>query len=208
MIQACRQFIAARLQGLTLPDGNSRPYTAAEPSPTIFFQDLPRDFLKDNDYAVCCLPLIDRNKKSGRLLAKTRTLVPAVIADPLHDPPIEAAPASGTLTLQRRRFDREIVFRCLLYAPADHLWGAPGYTGLVEQFQQACAEFHHIADSDNSVIWIEPQDIAQPWDSNVELERKLERSPLGIVRVQFRGGVQTSRAIPLIPSVEFNPQIQ
>lgn len=189
MIQLCKQFLIARLQELTLPDG-TRPYTGDEYVRTIFFGDLPRDFLKDNDYAVAALPLVDRNRKNGRLIGKSRDTV------------------AKTETLIRRRFNRELLFRCLLFAPGDDLYGTDGYTGLVEQFGQAVAEHHHILDADNSVILIEPQDSARPWDNETELGRKLERPPLGIVRVQFSGGIQTSRTRALIPSVTITPQIQ
>lgn len=190
MIQKCRQFLSDRLQELTLSDGYSHPFTAEEPGQTIFFQELPRDFLKDNDHAACCLPLIDRNRKNGRLIGKNRDIV------------------AKTETLLRRRFNREILFRCLLFAPGADLYGTADYTGLVEQFSQAVAEHHHILDADNSVILIEPQDIATPWDSEQEQGRKLDRPPLGIVRVQFSGGIQTSRTRALIPSVTITPQIQ
>jgi hypothetical protein len=198
MIQACRQFLIDRLQGLTLPDGYSKPYTALEPNRTLFFRDLPRDFLKDNEYAVACLPLVDRSRKNGRLIGKSRTIIPAT----------ETEARQCSQTLLRRRFNREIVFRILLFAPEDDLWGTAEYTGMVEQLQEAVAGYHHILDSDDSVILIEPQDIAKPWDSDTERERLLNRPPLGIVRVQFNGGVQTGRTEALIDGVEFNPQYQ
>ena len=194
MIQLCRQFLTDRLKDLLLPNG-TKPFKVAAVgppvvAPTIFFEESPRDFLKDNDYAVCCLPLIDRNRHNGRLIGKSRDIV------------------AKTETLLRRRFDREILFRCLLFAPGDDLYGTANYTGLVEQLNQAVAEYHHILDADNSVIKIEPQDSARPWDSEQEQGRKLDRPPLGIVRVQFNGGIQTSRTRALIPSVTITPQIQ
>jgi hypothetical protein len=195
MMQPCRQFLTDRLKDLLLPNG-TKPFKVEAVGPpavaaTIFFQELPRDFLKDNDYAVCCLPLVDRNRKNGRLIGYNRNTV------------------AKTETLIRRRFNREIIFRCLLFAPAADLYGTAGFTGLMEQFNQAVAEYHHVLDSDNSVILIEPQDSAQPWDSEQEQGRKLDRPPLGIVRIQFSGGIQTSRTTALIPSVTFtDPQIQ
>ena len=195
MIQSCRQFLTDRLTDLLLPDG-SKPFKVEAVGPpaiaaTIFFQELPRDFLKDNDYAVCCLPLIDRNRKNGRLIGYSRDQV------------------AKTETLLRRRFNREIIFRCLLFAPAADLYGTASFTGLMEQLGQAVAEYHHILDTDNSVILIEPQDSARPWDNETEMGRKLDRPPLGIVRIQFSGGIQTSKTTALIPSVTFtDPQIQ
>ncbi len=195
MMQPCRQFLIDRLQGLLLPNGYTKPYTAAEPSPTIFFQDLPRDFLKDNDYAVSCLPLIDRSRKNGKLIGKSRTIIPAT----------DDLPRRCNQTLLRRRFNREIIFRCILYAPEAELSGSANYTGLIEQFNQAVAGHHHILDTDDSIILIEPQDISAPWSSDAEMNRKLDRSSLGIVRVQFSGGTQTSRTEAMIDGIEFNP---
>jgi len=187
MIAACRTYLTQRLEGLLLRDGVTHPYTSNPEN--IFFDDLPRDYLKDHNYAVCCLALQDRNKKSGKLIGKTRTL-----GEHPH------------YTFQRRRFTRGILFRCLLYGPADELWPATG-TGLVEQFTQSVAEHKVIADADNSVIRIEPQEAVRPWDGGVEMDRKLRRPRMAIVRVSFDGGVQTVTTMPIIPSVEIVPII-
>jgi len=198
MMQACKQFLIARLQELTLPDGNTKPFTRAEPNRTIFFTDMPRDFLKDNDYAVACLPLIDRTRRSGRLIGKSRVMTPAQGAEP----------EKWNQTLMRRRFNREILFRVLLFAPEDDLHGTDSFTGLAEQLGQKVAGYHHILDSDDSVILIEPQDTATPWNNDTEEARKLSRPPLAIVRVQFNGGIQTVRTEALITQVEIIPQHQ
>lgn len=194
MMQACRTYLDERLAGLTLAGGLVKPFypaTPEVPATNIYYDELPLDFLKDNDYAACCLPLQDRNKPYGKLIAKTRTLAP----QPLY-------------TLNRRRFTREIIFRCLLYAKtADDLWGTTGYIGLVEQFSQAVADNKFIADSDNSAIRIEPQDAARPWDSGVELERKLRRPRLAIVRVLFKGGIQTAKIQSIIPDFTLVPKV-
>jgi len=195
MMQACRQYLTARLQELLLQDGVTAPFRPADPDTpgdlgTIFFEELPRDFLKDNDYAVCCLPLRDANKRHGKLIARSRTL---------GDEP--------QYTLTRRRFSREILFRCLLYGDAEALWGTEGFKGLADQFSQAIAECRVVADSGNSAIRVEPQDAARPWDSEVEKDRKLRRPRLAIVRVRFDGGIQTTRVQRIIPSVEIIPKI-
>lgn len=191
MIAACRTFITARLQEMRLPDGITAPYREADPGKNIFFDELPLDFLKDNDYAVCCLQLQDRSKPYGKLIAKNRTL--------------GAQPAYA---LTRRRFTREVIFRCMIYAPtAELLWEEVAYTGLVEQFNQAIAGHKVIADVDNSAIRIEPQDSARPWDTGVELGRKLRRPRLAIVRVLFSGGIQTTETQPIIPDITFVPQV-
>lgn len=197
MILACQTYLNARLTALVLPGTHTVPYIAvdpvipANPVRNIFYDELPLDFLKDHDYAVSCLPLQDRSKRNGKLIAKSRILLPSPI-----------------YTLTRRRFNREILFRCLLYAKtADELWGSASGSGLVEQFQQALADHKLIADSDNSAIKIAPQDTARPWDSGVELERKLRRPRLAIVRVLFTGGLQTTTALPIIPDVTITPHI-
>jgi len=191
MIPACRQFLSARLAELTLPDGYSRPFVAVEPGRTIFFGDMPRDFLKDNDYAANCLPLIDRSRRFGRLTGRTRDLV------------------ARTITLQRRKYSREILFRCLLFGPADELYGTSDRDGLMDRLQQSVAGYRKIsAIGDGSAIRIEPQDLVRPWDSETELGRKIDRPPLGIVRIQFVGGLQTASTIDLIPSVTINPQFE
>lgn len=189
MILVCQTFLAARMQELLLPDGTTHPYIDA-PVRNIFFDELPRDFLKDNDYAACCLPLRDTNKKSGRAIAKARN------------------EEKTELTITRRRYDRVILFRCLLYAlHPDDLWGAGAYTGLVEQLLHGIADHKWIADSDNSAIQVTAQDQARPWNSDEEMDRKLNRPRLAIVRVEFAGGVQKTATQPLIKSVEITPKI-
>lgn len=186
MMAACRTYLAACLATLRVPGGHGAPYVAEN----VFFDELPRDWLKDHDYAVCCLPLQDRSKPGGRLIGKTRSLAPT----PLY-------------TLQRRRFRREIIFRCLMYAPAGDLWGLAGETGLADQFQQAVANRKIIAASDNSAIKIEPQDAARPWSTDMELDRKLRRPRLAIVRVLFTGGIQTTTTLPIVTAIELTPVI-
>lgn len=203
MIQGCETFLTARLKELTLLQGDSHPYSdgtlapppegeepdpdAVPPAKNIFFCELPLDFLKDHDYAACCLPLRDSNKKDGRLIAKERN------------------EEMTEMTLTRRRYSREILYRCLLYAASqDDLWESGG---MVEQFYQSIAKHKYIADADNSAIRIVPQDAARPWDAEEELNRKLRRPRLAIVRVQFTGGVQTTTTQPLIQTIEITPKI-
>lgn len=188
MMQACQTYLTQHLATLLLADGQTRPYypgTEQAPATNIFFDELPLDFLKDNDYAVSCLLLQDRSKPNGKLINKSRDL------------------EAKTQTLQRRRFDREVVYRCLLYAKtAEDVWGAPGYVGMLEQLNQAIAENKWISGSDNAAIRVEPQDAARPWDTGVELDRKLRRPKLTIVRVLFSGGIQTTVTQDLIPSAQ------
>lgn len=204
-MQACRTFLTARLLELIVPGGAVHPYSdgllpplpegqapdpeAVPPVKTIFFDELPVDFLKDNGYAVCCLPLQDRTRRHGKLIAKK----------------LDEEKTEQTLT--RRRFRREILFRCLLYGSAESLWGTDQYTGLVDQFSQGVANYRVIAAGDNSAISIEPSDAVRPWDSETEQDRKLRRPRLAIVRVQFSGGVQTTETQQLIRDVTLTPDV-
>ena len=196
MMPACRQFLIDRLQGLLLLDGYTKPFMRANPNRTIFFQDMPRDFLKDNDYAVDCLPLIDRNRRSGRIIGRVRTRTAAT----------EDQPEKWHQRLIRRSYDREIMFRVVVYAPPVELYGTDTAAGLMDRLHQAIAGFRTITASDNSAITVDPQDSARPWDSNAEMGRKLDRPPFGIIRVQFRGGIQTDKVESMITRVEINPQ--
>lgn len=188
MKQACETFLKDRLEALVLADGYTRPYRFVDPGKSIYFGELPRDFLKDNDYAVACLPLRDATRKNGRLIAKA------------------VNQQAKTQTLTRRRYNREILYRIFLYAKqADELWGGNGYIGLVDLLTQGIANYHHISATDNSAILIDPQDVARPWDSDTERDRKLERPTMAIVRVEFKGGVQTVKTEALIPAAEVTP---
>jgi hypothetical protein len=212
---ACQQFLTARLLELHLANGSS-PYRVDAPAVpddphvpgnqavpavqgNIFFDELPIDYLKDNDFAACCLPLQDRKKKYGKLIAKVRTLAVEATED---DP---AVPAKYTFT--RRRYEREVTFRCMLWAPAASLWTNGAFVGLVEQFEQGVAQYKVVADADNSVVRIDPQEATRPWDTNVELEKKLRRPPIAIVRVQFTGGLQKKIEVGIIPDVSITPTV-
>jgi hypothetical protein len=205
VIIACRAYMNARLKEIVLqtgttpysdgtlpppPEGEEPDPDAVPPARNIFFEDLPLDFLKDNDYAACCLELRDTSFRYGKLIDRKRNA------------------EKTAYTFTRRRFRRELIYRCLLYAKrADDLWGSTGTTGLVEQLLQGIANNKVIAASDNSAIRIEAPDTSRPWDTDVEMERKLRRPRLAIVRVQFTGGIQTAETLPLIPSVEIVPLV-
>jgi len=182
MKPACMTFLAARLEELTLSGGLIHPFSADDEDRTIFFRELPTDFLHDSDYAVCCLPLIDRTTKHGALVKASRDQ------------------ETKLLSTVRRRYKREIVFRCLIYGAADELYGTENSVGLVDRFVAGVAQYHHIASSDNYAILVNPQDAAPPWDARTEMDRKLKKPALAIVRIQFQGGVQVTKTIPLIPS--------
>lgn len=177
-----KTFLTARLMALELSRNQAPPYRRE----TIFFGDLPRDYLKDNDYAAQCLVLQDRLKRDGRLIGK-------------------AANAGKTaLTLTRRRYRREILVRCLFYAATyEDLWGTPTRLGLVDQFEREMAKYKALADAGNNLVQVELQEAARPWNSDAEADRIKRRPHLAIVRIGFVGGLQATSDVPLIQSVDF-----
>ena len=224
MMPACRKFLGDRLQELTLLDGETKPYLTADPGKNVFYDDLPDGFLKDNDFAVCCLPLKDSSKKYGKRIARTRSLGDQSTApepteqltnentgSPLvGDESLEPLTSLGNkpfYSVVTRRFSREILFRCLLYGSSLELWGDDTRPGIAERFQKAMAQYKVIADQDNSAIKIEQQDIARPWDADVEMDKKLRRPRLAIVRVLFTGGIQATENISIATGVSITPNI-
>jgi hypothetical protein len=186
MITTCEQFLRDRISALVLSDG-TRPYDAGN----IFFKELPRDYLKDNDFAGQCLRLKDRRQTDGRIIARVRNQ------------------AATHYEFTRRRYRREALYRCLLYAARhEELWGEPGFSGLVDQFEQAAAQYRVLADADNRAVRIELNEAVRPWDSGVERDRRRNRPHLAIVRIEFCGGIHTTWSEPIIPSVEITPDIQ
>ena len=186
MIEAIKIFLTACLTELALARLEADPYQTGEPG-SIFFGDLPRDFLKDNDFAAQCLVLQDRKKRDGSLIRSAR--------DAEHT----------VLTLTRRRYRREVLHRCLLYAETyDDLWGSEG---LVEKFESAVAAGKWLSDSGGSAIRIELQESTRPWGSDIENDRSKRRPHLAIVRISFSGGIQIDSDLPIIQGVEITPTI-
>lgn len=195
MIPAIKTFLIETLQMLVLQDGETPPYLPADPEVegdlgTIFFGELPRDFLKDHDFAFQALALQDRKIKEGRLIGRVRNA--------------EATRYRFT----RRRYRREILFRCFIYAPRyEDLFGEEGFIGLVDQFEQTVANTRVLADSGNNVIHVELQDAVRPWGSESEADRQKGRPNLAIIRLKFNGGVHTTEEIPIIQTVEITPAV-
>jgi len=183
MINAIQTFLTDLCKALTLETG-AAPYTDA----LIHFAELPRDFLKDNDYAVCCLCLQDRKKKDGRIISRIRNV------------------ACTDYTFTRRRYRRELLYRCFLHAQNhDELWRAGG---LVDQFEQAITACRLLADANNRAIQIELHDSARPTGAGAEKDRQKKRPYTAIIRVGFSGGIYTSWTTPIIPSIDFTHEIQ
>ncbi len=121
MIEACRQFLSGRLQDLETKGG-----AWVFNDDNIFFEPLPRDFLKSNQYAACCLILQDEKKKDGRMMANIRN------------------EACTEYTRIRMAFARRVVYRVSLYA-ADFKtqWGEEEFKGFIDQFEELVAQ-HNI----------------------------------------------------------------
>lgn len=189
MMPAIKTFLTDCLASCWLPRLLVDPYREGEEG-SIFFGDLPRDFIKDKFFAAQCLVLQDRNKRNGSLIGSARNVT------------------KTSLKLTRRRYSREVLLRCLLYAETyDDLWGSEEVEGLVDQFKSAVAASKWLSDSTGSAIRIELQDGTRPWSSDIENDRIKRRPHLAIVRVSFSGGMQISSDLPIISGVEITPTI-
>jgi len=188
MIEACKTFLSERLKEILLED-ESPAYTDG----IIFFGNMPRDFLKDNDYAANCLILHDRKKKDGAVISRARNV------------------ECTEYTFVRRRYLRTVLFRCFLHAENfDDLWGTAGFVGLVDQLEQKVAEADRvIADSGNNAVKVDLHDAVRPWSLDDEALQRAKRRPYkAIVRVEFEGGIYTSWTEPIVPGVEITPDYQ
>ncbi len=194
MIATLKSFLTGCLTELSL-GGFSRPYRAARANGpddigNVFFGELPRDFLKDNDFAAQLLLLQDRKRRDGRTIARVRN-------------------AQATrYTFTRRRYRREILVRCILYAARfEDLWGETDRLGLVDQLEATIAGTRMLADSGNNAVTVELQDEARPWTVETAADRQKRRAHVAIVRISFVGGVHTQDEIPIVQSIDFNPQV-
>jgi len=184
MIEACKEFITDRLLEIKKED-----IEPAYSESAIFFGDMERDFLKDNDYAANCLILQDRKTRDGRITARVKD------------------EENGQYDYTRRRYIRIALFRCFLYAKYfRELWGKTGFAGFVDQFEQAVAGHRYITDSDNNCIYVDLHDAVRPWTDEEEERRLLKGPHTAISRVEFHGGVYTKWSEPVIPSVEIVPE--
>ena len=195
MIEACKQFLNDQIRELygyekvfPFEDGN------------IFFGPKPRDFLKDHQFAACCLVLHDKKKKDGSLVSSVRD------------------EACEYYTRTRRRFERKIMFRVLLYADSfgdqwgqtdiPGLWDFEAFKGLVDQLEQRIAEHKVIVDEFNNAVKIDLQDSLRPWDAE-EARQSLKKRPLkAIVRVEFAGGIYVQKKVPIIGDVNIQPSYE
>ena len=186
MIEACKHFLKEHLQELESVEGSF-----AFTDENIFFGPRPRGFLKDHQFAACCLVLYDKKKKDGSLVANIRD---------------EECKYYNRI---RKRFERKIMFRIILYAGSfDNQWGFDAFKGLIDQLEQKIAEHKVIADELNNAVKIDLQDSIRPWDLE-ESRQMLKRRPhKAIARVEFIGGIYVQKKVPIIWDVDIQPSLK
>lgn len=195
MIEACKQFLKDRILEIE-GDRQLSPFEDG----VIFFEPMPRDFLKTHQFAACCLVLHDKKKKDGSLVSNVRD------------------EACEYYIRTRKRFSRKIMFRITLYAEGfgdqwgkediPGLWDFDAYTGFIDQLEQKIAEHKVIADGCGNAVKIDLQDSIRPWN-NEEAKQMLKRRPhKAIVRVEFTGGIYVQKKIPIIKDVDIQSSYQ
>ena len=194
MKEACKQFVIDQLTEI-MGESVSFPFS----SENVFFNPLPRDYLKSNPFAVCCLIHTDKKKKAPRMMSNVRN------KDFTY------------YTRTYRRYERRILFRVILYAPDfDELHGKPdtpnewdfdAYKGIVDQFEQRVAGIRVIPDEMDNAIKVELEDSFRPW-AQEEVKQTLKRGPnKAIVRIEFIGGIYIQKSVPILKDVNIQPEI-
>ena len=192
MIEACKQFLFDRLAEVVKTDGNPAFTGASQGNPgNVFFGPMPRDFLKNNQYAACCLVLQDEKKKNGRLMSNTLN-------------------ADKTEFIRYyRTFVRQVLYRVILYA-ADFKdqWGESEFKGFIDQLEANTANHKIIADELSMAVGVELFDSIRPWDQEEARQAIRRRSHKAIARINFTGGIYMIVTIPAIRDVEIEPSYQ
>ncbi|MCG8553584.1 MAG: hypothetical protein MI799_24535 [Desulfobacterales bacterium] len=195
MIGACKQFIIDQLVEVM---GDDTPFPFDDTN--IFFEPLPRDYLKTHTFAACCLVQTDKKKRAPRLMSSTRST------------------DCKYFTRVYRKFERQILFRVLLYAPTfeaqygkaqvDNVWDFDAYAGIVNAFEQRVAGTRVIPDGLNNAVTVELEDSFRPWTRD-EASLALKRGPhKSIVRIEFTGGIYVTKQFPILQGVELQPEYQ
>ena len=167
MIQACKIFLDEQIKQIGYFDNTN-----------VFYDRMPRDFLKDNRLAVIYDLVSDNFDKVSRKVHVERN----------------QGKTSYVYTLQR--FERKIRFRCLFYSDNYAQLGE-----ILEEFVLKIAETKKIYDSQNIEIRVELDDVLR---SQADRDRKLLRPEKGIVRIIFVGGVFMSKQKPIIQDLNIN----
>jgi len=182
MITTLRTFLGQIANGLELE--GLTPYGDSQ----IHFEELPRDFLKNNRYALHCKTVKDRKSKDGRLISRERS------------------ENNTEYIFTRRRYQHEVHVRCFIHADTfDDLMRSGG---LIDQFEQAVVDTKVLADGNNRAIEVELQDVTRPSKTQLEYDRRRDRPYVAIVRVAFIGGLYVQNRVPIIPDIEFEPTIK
>lgn len=186
MIEACRQFLSARLMEIK-DRANAQPFD----SENIFFGPMPRDFLKGHRFAACCLTLTDKKRFHGGIVLNQRN----------ED--------CTEYTRIRKSYERKVLYRIILYAAQfkDH-WGETDFKGFIDQLEQRIAHYRVIADALNMAVHINLQDSIRPWDQESSDRMLKKRSHKAIARVEFTGGVYTQKQVPIIQDVDIQPEYE
>ena len=195
MIEACKAHILSTLTGIM---GDETPFPFDDGN--VFFTPLPRDFLKSNPFAVCCLIHTDKKRAAAKMMANTRS-------DDFK-----------YYTRIYRRFERQILFRVLLFAgtfteqwgkpDVENLWDFDAYKGIVNIFEQRISEVRIISDELDCAVRIQVQDSFRPWDDEEARQTLTRRQHKAVVRVEFTGGIYVTKKIPIIQDVDIQPQYQ
>lgn len=184
MIDACRQFLSARLEDILNAD--QQPFD----SENIFFEPMPRDFLKTRDFAACCLASQDKKTRDGRLVASVRD------------------DECTKYTRTYRVYKRKVLYQVVLFASEfRETWGETDFKGFIDQFEEGVAAVRSITDSLGIAVHIDLHDSIRPWNSE-EADRTIRRRGLkAIARVEFTGGVHRQTTVPIIGDVEITPSV-
>lgn len=186
MMGACRQFLSARLMEIRDRSGG-QPFSETN----IFFEPMPRDFLKDNAFAAWCFPLQDQKRFNGGLVSNVRD------ADCKY------------YTRIRKTYDRKTLYRIGLYAAEfTDQWGEDDFKGFVDQFEQAVAGCRVIPDALNMAVTVRLMDAVRPWDDEEARQRLKRRPHKALVRVEFEGGIYTQHQVPIIQDVDLQPEYE
>jgi len=186
MIAACRQFLSDRLLEVLKANGDS-----AFTEENIFFGPMPRDFLKNNPFAACCLMHQDEKEKAGRLMAVIRN------------------EACTEYTRIIRVFKRQVLYRVILFASDfKDSWGDAEFKGFIDQLEEKTAQHRIIPDDLNMAVFIDLYDSIRPWNQE-EVKQRLKREPhKAIARILFTGGVYRQQTVPIIQDVDLQPSYE
>ena len=163
MIDDCKAFLESQIKALSQYDDSN-----------VFYNEMKRDFLKDNDYAVLYGLAKDTKTPTGRKVHREKN-------------------SDGTAyTYIIQRYRRVLIYRIIFHAPDDDILDT-----ITEDFEQAIAEVKKIYSGG-----IEVKVILDDTVRNQEKrDRRLRRPEKAIVRISFEGGLYVRKDTPIIQDV-------